>query len=166
MGWIPGGEAMRLARGLGAVTPWWEPVSYPWTTSVIFPSDFRDRPAPVPAVSGAHGWQSDAAWQTSGHTEPSWQAFTAHDPGVVLDPCCGEGYTSRSAVTAGWTFVGHEITARRALERHQPHRGYHGQPARAHLRGLIRLPPRYTGAMPGRRWRRSGGPGLGLRRPG
>jgi hypothetical protein len=114
MGWNPRGEAMRLARGMGAACPWWEPVKYPWTTSVIFAADFRDPPGqPTAHITGAHGWQSDAQWLTSGHAEPSAQALAAHAPGVVLDPCCGEGYTSRSAVTAGWTFVGHEITARR-----------------------------------------------------
>jgi hypothetical protein len=113
MGWNPRGEAMQLARRMGARCPWWERVTYPWTASVIFPADFRDPPGPVAPVTGAHGWQSDAQWLTSGHPEPSALAFAAHEPGVVLDPCCGEGYTSRSAVTAGWTFVGHEITARR-----------------------------------------------------
>jgi len=116
-------EAMSFARSLGARCDTWSEVHYPWTTAVVFPADFRRPAGEVCRFDDPWGWQPDHAWLTSGHVEPSAQALAAHEPGVMLDPCSGEGYTARSAVHAGWTFVGHEITPRRmwmALRRIAP----------------------------------------------
>lgn len=44
--------------------------------------------------------------------------------GIVLDPCCGKGYTARAAVAHGLTFRGNELNPERAavtvawLEKH------------------------------------------------
>jgi len=40
-------------------------------------------------------------------------ALSGHEVGVVLDPCCGNGYTVRAAHRLGWTALAHELTPRR-----------------------------------------------------
>jgi len=121
-------EAMALCRELGARTEAWSYVHYPWTDAVVFTCDFRPQRGPVAKFKQPWGWQKDHVWLTSGHTEPSFQALSAHPRGVMLDPCGGEGYTARSANHLGWTYVGHELTPRRmwnAMKRVEPDQSKH-----------------------------------------
>ena len=97
------GRATDEARRMGARIhgPWDVHYRPGWTESLMFGADFRPDGGPVAVIDGP-----DA-------TTAPVQALSAHPPGVVLDPCTGNGWTARAAVQLGWVFVGHELTPRR-----------------------------------------------------
>ena len=62
-----------------------------------------DLKAYVASVEGTHGWATVVAASTP----------FASPGGIVLDPCCGLGYSARMAVHHGMRFRGNELNAKR-----------------------------------------------------
>jgi hypothetical protein len=107
MGYNNRDECMAMVRRLGGRTDKWWNVHYDWTEACVFSADFRPEPGPIVEFDKPHGWKEPTA------NTPPGQAFAFHEPGVVLDPCSGEGWTARASTRLGWKFVGHELTPRR-----------------------------------------------------
>lgn len=96
-------RAMEAARMMGAEVhgPWDVHYRPDWTESLMFAADWREGGGPISTIK-----------DPVARTAPE-QALAGHEPGVVLDPCTGNGWTALAADRAGWVFVGHELTPRR-----------------------------------------------------
>jgi hypothetical protein len=89
----------------GEVTGRWGITYYRKHPSALIAADFN----PIPSYDhpDLHGMDDE-------HTPLA--VLTFHPAGVVLDPCAGRGLTARSAHTAGWSSVSHELSPFRMAE--------------------------------------------------
>jgi hypothetical protein len=94
-------RARQIARDMGAATEHWWPVQWSTYSATLFTADFRPGGGEVSALVNPRAKDAPV------------EALSGHPQGVVLDPCTGQGWTTRAAVKLGWTFVGHELTPRR-----------------------------------------------------
>ena len=103
---LPSTEAVvAIAQGAGAtITGQWR--IYGWGRQLdLIAADFAAQPqGRHPDFTGIED-----------STTPD-MAFGFHPRGVVLDPCCGLGFTSRAAARSGWVSLNHELNPRRMAQ--------------------------------------------------
>lgn len=97
---------LNTLRSMGAeITGRWDITYYGTKPAILVAADFRESPAADhPDFNGLD----------DGDTP---RVALCHRPiGTVLDPCAGRGLTARSAETAGWKSVNHELSPYRLAE--------------------------------------------------
>jgi hypothetical protein len=70
---------------------------------------------PLPVIYAGQPYTFAPDFPTKGYSVPRQAIRSVATPGgLLIDPCCGNGYSARAAIEAGMVFHGNELNAKRA----------------------------------------------------